>query len=510
MSLSEDYKLALNHLNNGDLEIASKIANNLCINFPINLDYKYLSAFISFTQKNFSEAIEKFKKIIEKNPDYKNINYAIAKSYEGNENYKEAISYFKKEILKNNENETAIIEFCTMLKKLQKNNMVLSYLRDRSDNFFWKNRLQSLELLSIVSAENNLIEESINYFEKYLNDKYINNNFFEMLYNYSEIVNIERDSLIFKKATQIYLNEKLTDKQRSYYHFVLARISKKEFFFQEFSENLNTANALMKKHRRYDFKKDKKLFENVVDSLNVSKSIKLKKISSNFNPIFIIGMPRSGTTLLEQIISINKDIYGAGEIYDFYKFLHPLIINKDFNKITIENIEYVREKYIKKINFFKGHCFFHTDKFPLNFLFINFIIKMFPGCKIINISRIDQAVAWSLYERNFGIKGNFSFSFHDINNYIKEYKKIMLLWNQNFSKHIYNLSYEDLTKNPNSEIRKIINFLGFTWDEKYLSPEKNESPVYTPSKFQVKQKIYSGSSLEWKKFSRYFPDLNIF
>ena len=212
-------------------------------------------------------------------------------------------------------------------------------------------------------------------------------------------------------------------------------------------------------------------------------------------------MPRSGTTLIEQIISSHSQVTGAGELSSVSKYGSAIATGgKPVNKLVISEF---REKYLSEAAMFlKGNSIF-TDKMPQNFRFIPLICAAFPEAKIIHVKRDAAATCWSNYKQYFVSKNiGYCYDLEDVTKYYKLYKNLMSLWQSDYSDRIYNLDYDQLTTNQEKETRKLINHLKIDWDEACISPY-NKRSVRTASQQQVREHVYQGSSEVWRKYEMF-------
>ena len=303
----------------------------------------------------------------------------------------------------------------------------------------------------------------------------------------------------------------LSLKDRINFNFTLAKVYEdtddpdKQFQF------LNEANQLRKEESEYVFEKDKKLFARIKKTFNnppVPLSDSIVK-SSKKRPIFILGMPRSGTSLVHQIISNHKEVHGAGELTKLNKFASPFIVSEDEKNnsvISKKNLLSIRNNYLDILMNLDASESIIVDKMPLNFRYIGFILTAFPEAKIIHMNRDSMAVCWSIYKYYF--PGNaYSYNQEDIAAYYGLYINLMDFWKKLFPKQIFDLCYEDLTLNQKAETQKILKYCDLEWDENCLNFHKNNTAVKTTSAIQVKQKMYQGSSEAWKKYETYLQPL---
>ena len=215
-------------------------------------------------------------------------------------------------------------------------------------------------------------------------------------------------------------------------------------------------------------------------------------------------MPRSGTTLVEQIISSHSEVTGAGELNFVAQFGATIAIG--VTEANHESLLDFRHKYLNRLQNVSDGNLIVTDKMPQNFLYIGLLAAAFPEAKIIHVKRNPAAVCWSNYKHYFGSKGvGYCYAIDDVTNYHALYENLMDFWTNTLSDRIYQLDYEQLTVNQESETRQLIDYLGMDWDEKCLSPQNNTRRVATASNLQVREKVYEGSSQQWKKYE---PFLN--
>jgi len=267
------------------------------------------------------------------------------------------------------------------------------------------------------------------------------------------------------------------------------------------------ANNIEKKNINYNINDDIRVFKKIkkIFSDNTSQDFKIKIPEKKI--IFIVGMPRSGTTLVEQIISSHKEVYGAGELPYLSQFFNKKFIEEDFltkNKKSIfeEVLNECQNDYFKKLQSLNVDEKIIVDKAPLNFRWIGFIVNAFPGAKIINCSRDPMAICWSNYKNSFSSKSiGFSYDLDDLGNYYKLYNELILFWKSLFPKTIFDLDYQDLINDKNKQIKTIIEHCELSWDENCLFPEKNKKSVSTASISQVRSPIYNSSLKNWQKYS---------
>jgi len=244
--------------------------------------------------------------------------------------------------------------------------------------------------------------------------------------------------------------------------------------------------------------------------------------SSIQDPIFILGLPRSGSTLIEQILASHSKVEGTTELQNIIALSRKIankttandpshypgalreIKTEDFKKMGEAYISNTRSQRITSKPFF-------IDKMPNNFSHIGLIHLILPNAKIIDARRNPMDCCYSCYKQLFGSGQGFSYSFNRIGNYYLDYLRLMSHWDQTLPKKIHRVTYEDMVSNTESEIRKLLDYCGLEFEENCLNFYNNKRAVRTPSSEQVRQPIYDSGLKYWKNFEDELSPLkNIF
>ena len=306
------------------------------------------------------------------------------------------------------------------------------------------------------------------------------------------------------------LKEDLSLIDRIDFSFALAHIYEGLKNYNKQFEYLNEANLLRKQEANYSFEKDQSLFSRIKETFESPPSIlKESSLGNEIRPIFIVGMPRSGTSLVHQILDSHNKVHGAGELNYLNKFVMPAIKSfkkKGKNQISNKSLKSIRESYLASLSSLNIKEKIIIDKMPLNFRFIGFVASAFPEAKIIHMNRDPMATCWSIYKYYFN--GNYySFDQDDLASYYVLYKDLMDFWKQLFPNQIYDVCYEDLTTNQEEETRNLLEYCELDWDDNCLRFHKNQTVMKTTSALQVRQKMYQGSSEVWRQYESYLQPL---
>jgi len=450
------FEEAIDIFNNG-LKIDS---NNIYISNNLANCYKYLL--------NYKKAEELLTRIIEKNPKYTN-------AYINLGNLKRDINKFD-----------SAIKFYEIADKISPNNHIILYL------------------LALAHQGLGNFEISINYAKKVLA---INPNFTKADYLISQSMKYEDNSCHYEDLNKKMQNKNLNDEEKINLYFSLAKANEDLNKIEESSKFLKIGNAIGKTLNKYDLNRDRKLFEDIKETFN---NLDLKKNNNNevCKIIFILGMPRSGTSLLEQIVSSHSNVVGGGELPIMTNivnknFIKDGLLEKDAVLKIINNplqIKEISNQYINYVNYFDIKQKFIVDKSPLNFLWIGFIKIFFPNVKIIHCYREPKNNCLSMYKNLFENNLKFSYDENNMVEFYKMYQDLMKFWQFEKNINLIDVSYENLITNNESEIKRIIEDCDLDWDEKCLNYYNSKNPIKTMSAAQARKPLYKSSVNNFDKY----------
>ena len=372
-------------------------------------------------------------------------------------------------------------------------NMALGNMNQQIGNF--EEAKNNFEIVSKIDQSNTAADKSISTMHKYSNNE------------------DPHLILMLKKKDKIKDDENL-----KLLYFALGKAYEDIGNFKESFKYVKLGNKIADRQISYNIDNDKNLFTEIKRLFKSSH--KNETTNSKKKIIFILGMPRSGTTLVEQIISSHKNVYGAGELSYMEDAIKKVISHKaEKGKALYENFKNIKEfnykalkiaelEYTEKL---KSHIYnedFITDKAPLNFRWIGFMKLIFPNSKIIHCCRNSMDICYSNYKNSFsGSSLGFCYDLIKLGNYFNMYKNLMSFWNDEFKDKIYNLTYENLINNKKVEVEKLLKFCDLEWDENCLNPHKNKKPVGTASLAQIRSPIYQSSINKWKNVDDELADL---
>ncbi len=263
------------------------------------------------------------------------------------------------------------------------------------------------------------------------------------------------------------------------------------------------ANHILAHARPFKAEPYAKLIKGFISGLVKVNNEKL--VTTDVTPIFIVGMPRSGTTLVEQILAS----YGQVETTDELPYMERIALELEMNggyvanvkNLSAEKAEVYAQQYLAQAgNYLSKAPQYFIDKNPNNFLHIALIKRLFPNAKIINVIRDPLDNALSVFKQHFSNGHDYSYSLPGIVFYWQGYLSLMFHWQKLFANDIYHLSYESLVESPEQQVQQLVEYCGLNFDKQCLSFYKSERVVLTPSVSQVKQPINNKSVGSWQKY----------
>ncbi len=300
-----------------------------------------------------------------------------------------------------------------------------------------------------------------------------------------------------------------------YCHFALGNFFDSGKFFDQAFKHFLKANALQRETFTYNIRENTQYVDSLIE-VYCKDFFQLKRPygSASQIPVFIVGMPRSGTTLIEQILSSHDLVHGAGEIracpavnYSIAQQLKHAKPNPEcMSLIDRKMVAEYSARYLQEL---KNHCPTAariTDKEPGNFFLIGLIKTLFPHARIIHCQRHPLDNCLSVFFHNFTAFQS-SFELTELGHFYRDYQRLMNHWQNLFPGEIFTVQYEEMVLDQERVSKRLIDYLGLEWDEKCMEFHNNERNVMTPSNVQVRQPIYQNSMNRWKPYEKHLQPL---
>lgn len=495
------YLIIISEINCNNLIKAENLTNDL-LNIKKSKEIHYLLGNILKLQNKNEEAILAYKNSIELDETFSeaynnlaNVQKKINQVDEAYNNYEKAIKYNKK-------NLQAYFNLANLFRSEKKFDMAIVNFKNVIN--IDQNFAQAYSNIGQIYASLGNILEAEKYIQLAIDN---DEQHFESYKNYFLLKKVKENDKNYLKLKEIIVDDKIkgTEKQN-----MLHCLSKASFDIGKTQEGftyLEKANQLKLREIKFSYKKIKKSYKRLTDifsNIHTSKTTFFDKYNSY--PIFILGMPRSGTSLLEQIISNHSMVYGGGELSLFTNTMNKFDNELDFH--FLDALKKIRQDYLFNLNKLSVKKYI-TDKLPGNFKFIGIILESIPEAKIIHIERNPMAVCWSNYKSNFLNNNGMEYALRqkDTAEFFISYNNIMKFWNGKFPEKIINIKYENLVDNFELEVKNLFKNLNLKWEDQVLKFYDNTRSVETASFLQVRKNIYKNSSEEWKKYQNYLSPM---
>ena len=461
--------------------------------------YNILGIILS-EQRKTDEAIECYKKGLKVKPDFAMIHNNLGSLYQYKENYNLAESYYKKSIKLNDKISEPLNNLGNLYSKLNNYSQSIEcykkaiIINPKFAVSYYNLGVAQKSIGDLKEAKLNL-EKAVK-INKYL---FVGHRILSQLTKYTR----ENDHL--KVLQDIYFDKKFNEPQGAELAFSLGKafddIKDYKSAFKYYSEG----NMMRRKNIKFDINEQKNEFNEIKKTFDESIFANLKNLGcTDTTPIFVLGMPRSGTTLVEQILSSHPDVYGADELN-----LLPEIIEKYFSnnarslssanlsKIKSKDFKNIGEEYIEKLKKISKDKKI-TDKLPINFKWIGFIKLILPNVKIIHCVRNPKDNCFSIFKNYFvNPKLNFAYNLNEIVDFYILYEDLMNHWKSLFPNFIFDIKYEEIIDNSEKKIRDLLKNCDLTWDDRCLQFYDNKRPIQTASDTQARKKIYNTSVDSW-------------
>ena len=495
----------------------------------------------------FTQAITNCNKLIKQNPDISYLYNLCGLAYQGNKQIPKSIESFNIALHHDPKNIAAMNNLANSYKSLNQNakaeEIYKTILKKDPNNIKCLNNFANLMkklrdfnsakklLLKAVEIENINIDILFNLAECYQSlgeldqAKEYAHKILNLEPNHSAthrfislIINHKSDKTHLSKIIEIEKSDNFknfTSNQKVDIFFSLGKAYEDLKDYEKSFAYLEKANLIKNKVINYNLSTHEKLIKNIIKLFEDFDFDKIKKKEPQNQIIFICGMPRSGSTLIEQMIAAHNDVSGAGEL----SYVRDTVVKNfqeelRFNKQKIieeasaeRNI--MAEQYIELLKYHKFETNIVTDKAPQNFLWLGFIKIFFPNSKIIHSYRNSKDNCLSIFKNYFPSNDMlWSFNQSDIANYYNLYLDLMNFWKTKFNDSIFDINYEQLVQSPEVQLKKIFSFCNLTWDPNCLNFYKSKkTPISTVSVNQASKPVYKSSVNSSVVFSKYLTEM---
>ncbi len=320
----------------------------------------------------------------------------------------------------------------------------------------------------------------------------------------------EAFSLSAIEKMQALLSQSMTDDSRVYLLFALAKALEEQRQYSSSFECLQQANSLKSQLLGGDVVDSSLLIESLRTQFDADAMARLSnKGNSTIAPIFIVGIVRSGTSLIEQILASHTEIAGGGELETSLQLLFdelPELTGQDWQasvaQLDADQLHHLAARYCELNRDLVDEKQYFTDKLPFNFAMIGFLSSLFPKARFVHVYKHPLDSCLSCYKQLFTVGQEFSYALDDLADYYQQYQKIMRHWSSLLPDRITHVSYASLVESPRDTIESLLKFLSLPWQDSCLEFHRRTGVVKTASAGQVRQGFHTSSLGRWKHYQQ--------
>jgi hypothetical protein len=324
-----------------------------------------------------------------------------------------------------------------------------------------------------------------------------------------------------------FVIEQYSTQEQMYLYYAKAFLYEKLIDTDNAFSNYKKANDIKRKTYNFNINFVDKSFQNLagllIEKYKITQNIIKKDIEVDFVPVFVVGMPRSGSTLIEQILATRDDVQGMGEVNCLNQTIASLFKDENFdvdNNLNIlvdldldqiKNLANVYKESIlqkaKRQNIDIKNKKYFVDKMLSNFRFIPLIKLMFPQAIIIHAKRKPMDTCWSCYKHYLAGENPYVYNLSELAAYYNAYRKMIDLYHEQLPNIIFEFDYEQFIAEPEQSLNLFLQYCNFDWNENHMNFHRNQTSVKTASCMQVKEPLNSRSIDSWQKYAQYLDNL---
>jgi tetratricopeptide (TPR) repeat protein len=318
----------------------------------------------------------------------------------------------------------------------------------------------------------------------------------------------------FDAMLKIWNEVEMLDNDRMFMAFGLARAYEQRGEFDEAFSFLERGNTIKKQMLPYDDSDTGEFMNGLVEAASsLAQKLQSGAGCPDSRPVFVLGMPRSGTSLTEQMLATHSEVSGAGELSFAYDMAHRVrdmtgqAFPKNVGLLTQQQLRELGEYYVARHRAENLESRYVVDKTPLNFQYIGLLGLALPNARFIHCHRDPVQNCFSIHKLPFDKRQAYAHSLESLGKYYNRYWRLMEAWKTLFPGRILDVLYEDTVADIESQGRRMLEFLGLPFETEVLEFHRTERLVKTPSASQVRQPIYSDALQSWRKYEKHAAPL---
>ena len=509
--IQEQLATAMQHFTRGEIEEAEQICREALKKQPDDVNGLRLLASIASKMEQKEDAIVLLERAVELKPKFAGAWGDLAESYTEIESYGKALDAVQRVIQLQPD-----LPFGFMIR-----GSILGKMSDHQGSIEAYHQALKIEpdhLGSNMGLGNILktvgsYDESVAAYKKCIEIQPL---FAEAYWSLANLKTYTFDDSEIKAMQEHVQNKAMPPSNKAFFHVALANSKEKEQRYDEAWEHFETGNNMRRKEEIYDSVQTQVTHDALIEVFDKEFVESKKNMGSQSDaPILIVGLPRSGSTLVEQILASHSKVEGTKELPDLSLLGRKLTKSKPrgikypdaVKEMTNEEFVEFGDDYLTTTKRYRTDKRHFIDKMPNNFAHIGFLKLILPNAKVINAMRHPLDSCISSYKQLFYKGQSWSYDLFEIGEYYLEYQRIMDHWHQLFPGEILDLQYENLIANQEKETRELLDYCGLEWEDECLKFYETKRSINTASSEQVRQPIYKGAMHAWKNYESHIGPL---
>lgn len=528
---------------------AATIADLVLRSFPKNQEAKELLADVAFRQNDFQKVVAVMLSLLKKVPNSHIYHNKIAVAYAVQEEFKKAAIHLRRALKIQPDYLPACLDFCKVATQLgefseavqagvhavklaPQNPKTHDRLASAYEVYgFYDKAREHYEIAAKLSPDDALRQYACGMSLLGIGDKASARKYLEkatVLFpkyapTYHALSRMNKysspDHEDFNKLKSLLEDPELTENNQAVLHFSLGKMYEDCKLFDQAIKHFDVGNKIENQKRDYRPEASRDLVTRLITSFSGDFFSKTSSLGhSDYAPLFIVGMPRSGTTLIEQILASHPKVFGAGELPWFIKCAYELPetihSSKHYPECIVELDDKIAhslgQEYLDYLVTLAGSDRYKyiINKWPDNYERVGLIARMFPNARFIHCQRDPLDNLISQYTLLFPNSVDYSYSLFNLGAHHTQYKRLMRHWENVLADRFFHIQYEDLVQDQEAWTRKLLDFLELPWDSACMNFYKSDRVVRTYSDDQVRKPMYSSSVARWKNYEKHLEPLH--
>tara|TARA_B100001063_G_scaffold245797_1_gene282551 strand:+ start:3133 stop:5100 length:1968 start_codon:yes stop_codon:yes gene_type:complete len=497
-----DLYKGIRHAKAGRLKLAEESYKKVLKKEKNNIDALRLLGLLAFKTKDYEIAERLFLKVLKLDPSFSLAWDNLAKLYRIQNKLLKSIPAFENLIKLDPSNFEALVSLGTIYIKLSK----------------YHEGIKLYEKSLKIKPENPRVYLSLGHALKTIGERKKSETAYQNTIKhfpssgeaYWSLANLKTYEFSDKEITNMELSLKRNMHQNELIqmHFALGKAYESNRQFDKSFKHYKDGNWQQRKQISYNAEDYKISIDEIIDFFeNNNNILDLKAEAGSDEPIFILGLPRSGSTLIEQILASHSLIEGTQELPNIMAISRDIKLIDQKNgypdnllKLNQSSFDELGKKYIDETKWARSSKPFFIDKMPNNFFHIGLIKLILPKAKIIDARRNPMDACFSCFKQYFAKGQHFTYDLDDIARYYKDYVRLMDYWNKLFPDEIFTIHYEQIIENPNDRIFDLLEFCNVKFEDNCLNFHKSKRAVKTASSEQVRQPMYKTGINYWRNY----------